>query len=110
MPRAPVFTALLMRSERVIWFSELEVIVLIPFHRKLGLGATKAQQVVLIDADDDCDQGDARTGTLAIGAQQEAQEVERHELLGKHQTAEHGEAMAGGCWLRRQSHRGRTSG
>ncbi len=65
MPRAPTLTALLTRSERVILFSGLEVIVLIPFRGKLGLGSAQAEQVELVDADDDGDQATPRTGTLA---------------------------------------------
>ena len=95
MPREPVFRALLTRSERVILFSGREVIVLIPFRGELGLGAAEAQQVELVDADDDGDQGDAQDGHVGVGAQQEAQEVEGHELLGEHQAAEHGEAHGG---------------
>ena len=63
--QAPVLTALLMRSERVILFSGLEVIVLIPFRGELGLGSAQAEQVELVDADDDGDQATPRTGTLA---------------------------------------------
>ena len=92
MPRAPTLTALLTRSERVILFSGVEVIVLIPFRGELGLGSAQAEQVELVDADDDGDQGDAQDGHVGVGAQQEAQEVEGHKLLGEHQAAEHGEA------------------
>ena len=76
----------------MILFSGLEVIVLIPFRGELGLGSAQAEQVELVDADDDGDQGDAQDGHVGVGAQQEAQEVEGHELLGEHQAAEHGEA------------------
>ena len=41
--RAPTLTALLTRSERVILFSGLEVIVLIPFRGELGLGSAQSR-------------------------------------------------------------------
>ena len=93
MPRAPVLTALLTRSERVILFSGLEVIVLIPFRGELGLGSAQAEQVELVDADDDGDQGDAQDGHVGVGAQQEAQEVEGHELLGENDSEHSRNAM-----------------
>lgn len=82
-------------TERAILFSGLEVIILIPFQGELKLGSTKTQQIEFVNANDDGDQGDTENGHASIGAQQEAREVERHELLGEHEATEHGKAHGG---------------
>ncbi len=65
MPRAPTSTALLTRSERVILFSGLEVIVLIPFRGELGWAPPRPSRSNLSMPMMMAIRATPRTGTLA---------------------------------------------